>query len=143
MADGISVAAGSDLRPERQLRERFAAFIRADCDAILASFAVTLDDPQSLISTNTSARQHALANASMVLAEVVARVQGGDASAGDRHEMHSWLIGAPRAESELSPADTLGTAVSLFNATVSVLARHVANDPEFLPCLVTALLALN
>jgi len=125
------------------LRERFAVLIRADCDAILSSFAATLDDPQSLACGDTSARRHALASAALIIAEIAARVQGGDTSTGDRNEVLSWLVGAPHAESELSPADTLGTAVSLFNATVSVLARDVANDPEFLPYFVTALLALN
>jgi signal transduction histidine kinase len=143
MINGISVVRDPGLRSESELREHFAALIRADCDAILTSFAVTLSDPQSPVSADASACQHALASAAMILAEIVARVQGGDTSAGDRNEILSWLIGAPRAESELSPADTLGTAVSLFNATVSVLARHVAKDSEFLPYFVTALLALN
>jgi signal transduction histidine kinase len=143
MAQGISMAADSGIRSEIELRERFAALIRADRDAILAAFAATLDDPQCLISTDAAARQHALASAGVIIAETVAHVRGTSSGAGDRHQVLSWLVGAPRAESELSPADTLDAAVSLFNATVRTLARHVARDPDFLPHFVTALLALN
>ena len=143
MIQGTSVAADSGQRPESGLRERFAALIRADYDTILASFAAVLDDPQSLVSTDAPARQHAHATAATIIPEVAARVQGGDAPAGDWHGGTPWLVGSLHAESELSPEDTLGTAVSLFNATVSVLARHVADEPEFFPCFVTSLLALN
>jgi signal transduction histidine kinase len=137
------VVADSSQRLERELSERFAELIRSDHDAILASFAATLDVPQNLVGADALVRRQALASATAIIAELMAGVQGRDASDGDRHEVLPWLIGGPSTENELNPADTLGAAVSFFNATVSVLARHIAKDPELLPCFVKAVLVLN
>ncbi len=57
--------------------------------------------------------------------------------------MLAWMIGEARAESRLSPADLLRAAGAFFDVTVSSLGGHVKDDPELLPCFITAVVALN
>jgi signal transduction histidine kinase len=53
------------------------------------------------------------------------------------------MAGQASAESQVSPADLLRAGASLFDITVNSLARHVKDDPELLPCFITAILALD
>jgi signal transduction histidine kinase len=140
------VAADSDGHTGRslsELREGFAALMQADRSAIMASFAQRLEDLQSPASTDPHSREQAMAIAADILSDVVTRVRGDDTRNGDHREVLDWLIGAVRAKSQLSPADLLRAAVAFFDVAVSSLTRHVERDPELLPCLVTAVLALS
>jgi signal transduction histidine kinase len=82
-------------------------------------------------------------DASKIIADVAARVQGSDIQTDSRHEMLPWIIGPAGAESQLSPADLLCAAGTFFDVTVSSLASHVKDDPELLPCFTAAIGALN
>jgi signal transduction histidine kinase len=82
-------------------------------------------------------------DASEIIADVAARVQGSDIQTDSRYEILPWIIGPAGAGSQLSPADLLRAAGTFFDVTVSSLASHVKNDPELLPCFTTAIVALN
>ena len=140
------MAAGSDRHAGRslsELHERFIALLEADRSAILTSFANHLEGLQSTVSTDAVSREQAMAIAAEIVADIVMRVRGDDSGDWDHGEMLAWLIGAFRARNQLSPADLLRMTVALFDIVVSVLARYVADDPQLLPCFVTALRALN
>jgi signal transduction histidine kinase len=123
--------------------ERFAALIRGDRAAILTAYAKSLEALRSPVIAEPCARDQAMANASEILADVAASVQGSEIRIGSRYEMLPWMIGAARTESQLSPADLLPAATAFFDVTVNSLARHVKDDPELLPCFTTTIVALN
>lgn len=123
--------------------EHFAALIRADHAAILASYANSLEALHSPVAADRRARDQAMTNASEIIADIVARVEGGDIRIDDRYAMLNWMIGGARTEGQLSPADLLRAAAAFFDVTVKSLAKYVQGDPELLPCFVTAVLALN
>jgi signal transduction histidine kinase len=139
------VAADSDGHSGRspsELAQRFAVLMEADRKTVLVDFAKRLEDLQSPVSADPGASEQAMAIAAEIVADIVTRVRG-EFRGGDHREMLSWLIGAVEAESQLSPADLLRAVVAFFDVAVSFLARHVRDDPELLPCFVTAVLALN
>jgi signal transduction histidine kinase len=84
-----------------------------------------------------------MTNASEILTDVAASVQGSGIRIDDRYQMLPWMIGAGRTENQLSPADLLRAAVAFFEVTVGCLAGHVKDDPELMPSFVTAVVALN
>jgi signal transduction histidine kinase len=84
-----------------------------------------------------------MADASEVIADVAASVQGRDVRIDDHHQTLAWLTGEATAEGQLRLADLLRAAAALFEVTVSSLAAHVKDDAALLPCFVTAVVALN
>jgi signal transduction histidine kinase len=124
---------------ERHLR--FAALIRAERAAILTSYAKGLDALRCPVLAKSRARDQALKNGSQVIAGVAARVQGDEAKVQDLYGMQGWTARPVAADSQLAPADMVSAAAVFF--TVNSLARHIKDDPELLPCFVTAVLALN
>jgi signal transduction histidine kinase len=135
---------GWPLSEVSERRERFAALIRAERDAILASYARSLEALNSPVIAEPSACDQAMTNAAEIIADVAAIVQGSSEVRIDgRSEMLPWIIGAARTESQLSPADLLRAAVAFFDVTVNSLASHVRNEPELLPCFITAIVAVN
>jgi signal transduction histidine kinase len=152
MADrrpGRSVAEDSARNPVRSSTEvderhdRFAALVRAQCDAILISYAAILEALHSPVVAVPRTRDQAMADASEVIADVAASVQGRDNRDDDHHETLAWMTGEAQAEGQLRLADLLRAASALFEVTVSSLAGHVKDDPALMPCFVTAVLTLN
>ena len=124
-------------------RTDFAALIRAEAAAILASYAESLAALHSPVMAEPQTRDQAKTNAAEIIADVAACVEGGDIHADDRYAMLTWMIGEGRPDTKVSPADLLRAAAVFFDVTVSALARHVQADPGLLPCFTTGVLALN
>jgi len=125
---------------ERQ--ERFAALIRAERAAILASYAKCLEAMHGA-AAEPGARYLAMANGAEILADVMAKVRGSGAQIEDRYAMPASAACGDGRESQPNPADLLLEAVTFFDIAVSALAGHVRDDPGLLPCFVTAVRALN
>jgi signal transduction histidine kinase len=124
-------------------RERFAALIRAERAAILASYASSLEASHSPVIAWPAARDQAMMDAAAIISDLAAGPQGREIRTDARYEMLPWTTGAPSPESQLSPADLLRAGGAFFDVTVSSLAGHVKDDPELLPYFVTAIVALN
>jgi signal transduction histidine kinase len=123
--------------------ERFAALIRAGHAEILAAYLKSLESSHSPVVAEPRARDQAVADASEIIADVEASVQGSGIRGGDRYAMLAWMIGEAGSERQVSTADLLSAAAMLFDVTVNFLAGHVQDDPELLPCFATAVVALN
>jgi signal transduction histidine kinase len=123
-------------------RERFAALIRAERGAILASCAETLEAAGDSVTLESRNRGLVIAVGVETIADVIARVQGGEDSTDERR-MRARVTDGERAESPSSLTDLLRATATFFDITVSTLARHVGDDPGLLPCFVTAIHALN
>jgi len=137
-------AQGSGWPPSevRERHERFAALIRVEQPAILTAYANSLEASGSPLIADSHASGQAMMDASEIISDVAARVQGSDLQTERRYEMLPLIAGLAGSESQLSPADLLGAAGTFFDVTVSSLASHVKNDPELLPCFTTAIVAL-
>ena len=143
MAEDPAQGSGWPSSEVRERRERFAALIRADQAAILTSYANSLKASRSPVIADPRACDQAMTDASEIMADVAASVQGSEIQIDSRYEMLPWIIGPAGAESQLSPADLLRAAETFFDVTVSSMASHVKDDPELLPCFTTAIVALN
>jgi signal transduction histidine kinase len=136
------VAAGSEGQHSRRslsdLTQQFAALLQADRDAILAAFAERLAERLADEPGQPGSRERAMALASDILTDIVTRIQQD----GER-VLFPRLVGALHAEGQLSPADLLRTMADFSGVVMSELARHVADDPELLGCLVSAVLIMN
>lgn len=143
MAEDTAQGSGWPPREVSERHERFAALIRAERTAILASYAKSLEASNSPVVAEPGARDQAMTNAAEIIAEVAASVQGGEIRTDGRSDMLPWMIGAAGTESQLSPADLLRAAAAFFDIVVTSLARHVRDDPELLPCFTAAVVALN
>ena len=128
--------------PHNGPRERFAALIRADCEAILTSYATTLEALRSPAAEPRTWDQ-AMANGSDVIADIAASVQSGDVRVHDLYTTLTLISDEAGTESQPDPLDVLHAATIFFDVTVGSLAGHVKDDPELLPFLITAILALN
>src|ERR1039457_1256955 len=124
-------------------RDRFAALIRAERTAILASYANSLEALRSPVITEPRAREQAMTYASEIIAYLAASAQDNQVRLDDPHDLLPWIAGAAQAGNQLSLADLLRAASALFDVTVSSLASHVKDDPELLPCFTTAIVTLN
>ena len=143
MAEDPSEDPGWPPSKVRERHERFAALIRAERAAILTSYANSLEASRSPVIADSRASRQAMIDASEIIADVAARVQGSDIQTDSRYEILPWIIGPAGAGSQLSPADLLRAAGIFFDVTASSLASHVKDDPELLPCFTTAIVALN
>lgn len=123
--------------------ERFAALVAADSAAISASFAECLEAMHNPVAGDSRARNQAIANAVGTIADITNSVRAGRVKIDDRYKLLAWAIGEARAETQLSPSDSLRAAEAFFEVTVTSLARYVQDDPELLPCFIVAVLALN
>jgi signal transduction histidine kinase len=123
--------------------ERFAALVRAERSAILASYTRRLKALDSPVLAEPGACDQAMTNAAEIIADVAASVQGGQIRIDGRYEMLPWMIGSGRPAAQLSPAELLRAAAAFFEVTVNSLARHVRDDPGLLPCFTAAIVALN
>jgi signal transduction histidine kinase len=117
--------------------ERFAAHIRAGRTAILTSYAESLEALHSPVVAEPRARDRAMTNGAQIIADLVASVRGDD------HDRRTMLAPVIEEAPALSPADLVRSAAAFFDVTVNSLARHVKDDPDLLPCFITAVLALN
>jgi signal transduction histidine kinase len=135
--------AGNPLDEVSERRDRFAALIRAERTAILSSYANSLEALRSPVIDEPRARDQAMAYASEIIAYLAASAQDHQIRLDDRHDLLPWMAGAAQAENQLSLADLLRAAAALFDVTVSSLASHVKDDPELLPCFITAIVTLN
>jgi signal transduction histidine kinase len=119
---------------ERQ--ERFATLIRADHTVILACYARSLDAWPNPVVAEPCARDQIMAGGAEILADVLAGISGDDS--------HSTpAAGAVQAQSRLGPADLVRVTGTFFNVAVGYLGGYVTDDPELLPCFITAVQALN
>lgn len=143
MAGNSARGPGSPPAGVGERQERFAALIEAERAAILASYARSLEALHSSGVAEPGARDRAMTNGAEMIADVVARVRGEDNRIDDRYTMLAWLADDETAEGRLSPADLLPAAATFFDITVNALAGRVKDDPRLLPCLITAILALN
>jgi signal transduction histidine kinase len=123
--------------------ERFAALVIADSAAISASYAGRLEVMHSPVTGDSRSRDQAMANAAAAIADVADSVRAGTVKIDDRYKLLARTIGESRAQTRLSPSDSLRASEVFFEVTVTSLARHVRDDPELLPCFVIAMLALN
>jgi signal transduction histidine kinase len=128
--------------------ERFAAIIRAERAEILSSYLKSLEQAHSPVVAGRHVCDQTMTQASEIIADVAASMrggggQGGGIPAGDRREMPTRITGQAQAGGQLNPADSLRAAAVLFDVTVNMLAVHVKDDPDLLPCLITAVIALN
>jgi signal transduction histidine kinase len=121
----------------------FAAFIRTNHDAILASYLECLEKSHSPITGDGYFRDQLTTNGSEIIADMAASVRAGRVVVDDRYMRLAWTIGEAHARSQLSIADTLCAARTFFNVTFTSLARHVSAHPELLPSFVMSVLALN
>jgi signal transduction histidine kinase len=124
-------------------RERFAALIRAERGAILASCAESLEAIGDSVTAEPRDHNLAMAIGAETIADIAARVQGSEDMIDERRTMLAWMADGERAESPSSLADLLRATATFFDITVSTLASHVGDDPGLLPCFVTAIHALN
>jgi signal transduction histidine kinase len=130
--------ASGSRRPPVEAGERFAARIRAGQAEILAAYLKSLEALPSPVVAEPRARDQAMADAAEIIADVAASVQG---RVGCVESVGS--VGSVGSQSQLTMADLLGAAATLFDVTVNSLARHVKDDAELLPYFVTAVVALN
>jgi signal transduction histidine kinase len=143
VAAAVTRDSGDESREASERCERFAALVTADTAAISASFAKCLEAMSNPVIGESRAREQLMANAAAAIADITRSVRAGGVEIDDRYKLLAWAIGQARAESRLSPADSLRAAEIFFDVTVNSLARHVKDDPELLPCFVIAILALN
>jgi signal transduction histidine kinase len=80
---------------------------------------------------------------SEIIDDVLASVQAGEVRIDERYRTLAWTIGESRAARHVSPADSLRAAVVLFRVALTSLSRHVRDDPELMPCFLTAIQALD
>jgi signal transduction histidine kinase len=139
------VGTGSEDRPGdvRERNDRFAALVRADGAAISACYRERLEAINSPVIADSRAREQVMANATEAISDVTGSLWAGTVKINDRYKLLARAIGETRAETRLSPADSLRAAEVFFDVTVTSLARHVRDDPELLPSFVVAVLALN
>jgi signal transduction histidine kinase len=133
-------------RPAPQAEEhhrRFATLVDASRAEILDSYESSLRSSRSPLIAEPLAREQALANASQIINDVIESVQSGGVRIDEGYKRIAWTIGETRAESQMSPADSLRAAVTFFHVTVTSLARHHEDHPELLTCFLIAVLALN
>jgi signal transduction histidine kinase len=109
---------------------RFAALVRADRAAVVASYVAGLEASGNPLVGDPCCRERVVADAVEVLGDVVASVEAGGAGGGGEGRL-------------LRPVDSLRAAAAFFDVVVSALGRHVGDDPEFLPCFLVAVRALN
>jgi signal transduction histidine kinase len=143
VAEDVGDGSGGRARDVRERDERFAALVTADRAAISASYRERLEAMHSPVIANSRAREQVMANAMETLADVTGSLRAGTVTIDDRYKLLARAIGETRAETRLSPADSLRAAEAFFNVTVTSLARHVRDDPELLPSFLVAILALN
>ena len=147
--EGIAVtmnpdsAQGSELPDSQGHREQLAQLIGEDRDAILEAYARALSERQNPLSGEPRGFSQAMEHCSQIISDVIASALSGYVRIDDSYKLLAWTIGESRAESGIRPEDSMHAAVALFEATVSILARHVSEDPEIFPSFVTAILALN
>ena len=127
----------------RGLYERFAALIRFERASILASYRQSLETSRGPAANDDGAQGHMLASGSELIADLAERMLPGESQLEIRGRVPAWRMTETQASGQLCPAESLRAAVALFDATITSLAHHVENDPELLPCFVTAVLALN
>jgi signal transduction histidine kinase len=130
-------------RDDRERDEQFVALVTADRAAILASYQERLEAMHSPVITDFRAREQVMANAAEAIADVTDSLRAGIINIDDRYKLLARAIGETRAETRLSPADSLRAAEMFFDVAVTSLARHVRDDPELLPSFVFAVRALN
>ena len=143
MAGDSARGSGSPSAGVSERQERFAALIETEQAGILASYAKSLEALDSSSAAEPGARGLAMTSGAEMLADVVMRVRGEDNRVDDRYTMLAWMTDDETAEGWLSPADLLPAAAAFFEITVTVLANRVKDEPRLLPCLITAILALN
>jgi signal transduction histidine kinase len=122
---------------------RYAALVDATRAEILNGYENSLRSLRSPLLIEPLAREQALANASEIINDVIESVQSGGVRIDEGYKRIAWTIGETRAESQMSPADSLSAAVALFHVTVTALARHHEEHRELLPYFLLAVLALN
>jgi signal transduction histidine kinase len=132
------MAQGCECPPSEvgELQERFAALIGADRTAILASYARSLAAWPNPIVAKPCAREQVMTSGAEILADVMAGLRGADGRPMP-------TTGAVQAGSRLNPADLVRAAGAFFNIAVGFLGSYVTDDPELLPCFITAVKALN
>jgi signal transduction histidine kinase len=140
------VAEGSDgdsSQPNQQASGRFAKLLKLDHAAILTSFQQRMEDAKSPLVSNPVAQDQFMKICSEIVTDVIESVRAGSVRIDDHYKRHCWMLGEAQARSHLTPADSMRAAVWFFDITVTCSSRYVRDDPELLPCFVTAVLALN
>lgn len=122
--------------------ERYARLVSVDRTVILSSYAQLLEEKYPPGGGSSRFREQAMGEASEVLVDVVRSVLAGEMKIICRLP-RGWRADWFRNGSSFSPADWVNAAEVLFNAAVPVLAGHVSDDPDLLPCFTIAVMALN
>ena len=123
--------------------DRFAMLIKANRDAIMASFRERMDHSNNPLMDDPQARDQVMTLGSEVITDVSESVRVGKVRIDDGYKQRYWTLGETQARSHLTPADSLRTAVTLFDVTTSALTGLITDTPELLPSFVVAILALN
>jgi signal transduction histidine kinase len=121
--------------------ERFAALIKADRDEVLKSYASLLGSAHFPVAESYG-RDQALVDAAGILSELEASMCR-DTDHVEHQQWQADAIGAGDQPSRVNPVDLQRALARLFDLAVASLAEHVGDEPELLPCFVTAVIALN
>jgi signal transduction histidine kinase len=97
----------------------------------------------SPVIADSHARGQVMANAEETIADVTGSLRAGTVKIDDRYKRLARAIGETRAETQLSPDDSLRAAEAFFDVAVTSFARYVSDDAELLPSFLVAILALN
>jgi signal transduction histidine kinase len=121
---------------------QFAAFIKDDKTAILASYAQSLEGSSNSIVGDSGRRLATLREAAEIVTDVAEAVEAAGTPVDVSCKLPSWTADQDRPDGRLNPADSQLAAAELFNLIVTSMARHVSDEGD-LRCFITAVLALN
>ncbi len=118
--------------------ERFVRLIRADREAIVASFAQLFDETYAV---DHVVRAEAVSAASDILGDVELSVSSGEVRS--RADLEAWALAWAERTSFAEPADGVNAILMLVDVASSFFAAHLAADPGLLPSFRIAVRAMN
>ena len=127
--------------PSRWLREEFLRLVRADREAITASFARLFDETYAGAASDPVIRVEAMTAVSDVLSDVELSVSSGKVRIGA--DLGAWAVVWAERDSHVSPADGVNAMLMFVDIALSSFAAYLAANPELLPCFRTATQAMN
>jgi signal transduction histidine kinase len=127
--------------PSGRHSEKFAGLVRADYEAIVASFAQLFDETFGDAASDPEVRAGAVVIASNVLDDVVLSVGSGEVRIDA--DLSAWAVALAGRENSLNPARSVSAALMFADIAFSSFAAYLAADPELLPCFRIAVQTVN
>lgn len=124
-------------------REAFAALIDADRGEILAAYVRGLEEIDSPIVREETAREQVVADGARVLADVTSSLRAGRVNVNERRKGIAWDIGGTNTGRGLHTRESLRAAAVFFQVTVTFVTRHLVADARSLQLFMIVLFALN